>query len=278
MTKRIVLCADDYGQAPDISQGILSLIKYGRLTATSCIVTGSDWLEHAKWLMPLKSNIDIGLHLNLTEGKALSAPFIAKYGENLLPLKTLASKALLRQLDRAAIEAEFSAQIDRFKEGLNTLPDFLDGHQHVHQFPVIRDALINVYGHRFKRTQKPYVRSVSPSIKPAEYVTNFKKVLIAYLLGAKPFLALLNEHEIPYNSSFNGIYSFSQSGNFRDLFISFLKACDNGGIIMCHPGLQTKDTSADPIKLARYQEYQYLFGDNFLYDCHQQNVVLSRFY
>jgi predicted glycoside hydrolase/deacetylase ChbG (UPF0249 family) len=276
MTKRIVLCADDYGQAPEISQGILALVKYGRLSATSCMVNADHWLEHASWLAPLKANVDVGLHLNLTEGKALSAPFIAKYGENLFTLNTVIRLSVLRLLDKAAIQAEFSAQLDRFKEGLGVLPDFIDGHQHVHQFPIVRDAFIQVYQERFKRTQKPYVRSVRPKLEPTDFIKNFKKVII-YFLGANPFIHLLDEHEIPYNTSYSGIYDFSKAGNFRDLFIVFLKDSESGGIIMCHPGLQGS-ASQDPIADARFKEYEYLFGEHFLYDCHQQKVVLGRFY
>ena len=276
MTKRIVLCADDYGQAPEISQGIIALIKFGRLSATSCMVNSDDWPEHASWLAPFKANIDVGLHLNLTEGKPLSAPFIAKYGEKLPSLATLLRLSILGQLDKAAIHAELSAQLDRFKEALGVLPDFLDGHQHVHQFPIVRDVFIQVYGERFKKTQKPYVRSVLPTIEPTDFIKNFKKIIIHYL-GAIPFAKLLSAHEIPYNTSYAGIYPFSQAAGYRNLFIGFLKATETSGIIMCHPGLQS-ESGLDSIATARYLEYQYLFGEDFLYDCHQQDVKISRFY
>jgi predicted glycoside hydrolase/deacetylase ChbG (UPF0249 family) len=276
MTKRIVLCADDYGQAPEVSQGIITLGKYGRLSATSCLVNSEYWLEHAKWLIPLKPQLELGLHFNLTEGKAISPVFIAKYGENLLPLPQLLRKAMLRQLDRQAVEAEFLAQVARFKEGVDAAPDFIDGHQHVHQFPVIRDVWMSAYEKAFKHMQKPYVRSVLPAINAMDFLTNFKKIII-YCLGAKALKSLLHTHEIPHNTSFAGIYSFNQAAQYRDLFIGFLKASENGGLIMCHPGLLSEN-SADPIAKARYAEYQYFFGDHFLYDCHQQEVTLGRFY
>lgn len=277
MTKRIVLCADDYGQAPEISQGILALIKYGRLSAVSCMVNTPYWLEHAKWLLPVQPNVDIGLHFNLTHGKALSSAFIAKYGENLPPLPVLLRQALLRQLDKAALEAEFSAQIDRFKEGVGFQPAFIDGHQHVHQFPVIREAFASVYQQRFKKQQKPYVCHVNPRFDLADFFNNFKKLII-FISGAPGFGRLLEAQEIPTISSHTGMYSFAEAANYRALFIGFLKACDDGGLIMCHPGLKAAGNTSDPIADARYLEYQYLFGDKFLYDCHQQKVVLGRYY
>ena len=276
MTKRIVLCADDYGQAPEISQGILALLKYGRLSAVSCMVNSPHWVEHAKWLTPFRPKADIGLHFNLTEGKATSPIFIAKYGETLPSLRTLLSKALLRQWDIPTFEAEFEAQIDCFKQALGVNPDFIDGHQHIQQFPNVREAFINVYKRRFSEAHKPYVRSVNPRIHLTDIFNNSKKLII-YLTGSSIFYKILNNNDISCNTSYAGIYAFSQAGKYRSLFISFLTSCKSGGLIMCHPGLKAAD-SADSIADARYLEYQYLFGDQFLYDCHQQDVVISRFY
>mgnify|MGYP000073246266 CR=1 FL=1 len=42
----------------------------------------------------------------------------------------------------AALAREWDAQWARFCEALGRAPRFVDGHQHVHQFPVIRDALL----------------------------------------------------------------------------------------------------------------------------------------
>lgn len=65
--KRIILCADDYGQNDVISQAILNLIKKKRLTAVSCMVAGVDWARHAAMLAKVQDQIDVGLHVNLTE-------------------------------------------------------------------------------------------------------------------------------------------------------------------------------------------------------------------
>jgi predicted glycoside hydrolase/deacetylase ChbG (UPF0249 family) len=41
--KRIVLCADDFGQSAAISQGILQLVQAGRLSAVSCMTEADSW-------------------------------------------------------------------------------------------------------------------------------------------------------------------------------------------------------------------------------------------
>ena len=205
MKKRIVLCADDYGQAPAISQGIIALIKAKRLSATSCMVTSLDWAEQASWLAPFQAQIDIGLHFNLTEGTALSQGYIAAHGNSFYPLPRLLCQAFLRRLDKAAIAAECHAQIDQFAKTLGFLPHFIDGHQHVHQFPVIREAFMQVYAERLSK-QNTYVRWVQETAS----VNPLKKMIID-ATGTRALKRLLEQHQIPHNHSFAGIYSFSPS-------------------------------------------------------------------
>src|SRR5688572_11966045 len=112
MKKRIVLCADDYGQALAISEGIVNLLSAQRLSAVSCIVNTVSWGDHAKWLLPFHPQTDIGLHFNLTEGKALSEQYIEIHGRQFLPLSQMLWRALGRKLNKSAIEAECHAQID----------------------------------------------------------------------------------------------------------------------------------------------------------------------
>lgn len=274
MTKRIVLCADDYGQAEPISKAIITLIQHGRVTATSCMVNSKCWTQHAKWLLTFKDRVDIGLHFNLTEGKALSRAYIAKYGETFFPLSTILRKSLLRQIDRKVIEEECKAQIDQFQQTMGFLPNFIDGHQHVHQFPVIRDALINVYNQRLKG-QKIYIRLVNEKVGIRDLMKDFKKIVIT-ATGTSGFQKLLNKYNIPHNQSFAGIYSFANASGYKQTFSRFLAQVSDGGLIMCHPGLPAKQTD-DVIAKARYEEYQYLFGGQFLLDCYRNGATLGRF-
>lgn len=276
MKKSIVLCADDYGQAPAISQGIIDLIQSGRLSATSCMVNASFWPEHSQWLVPHQAQVDIGLHFNLTEGKAVSKAYIATYGESLFSLSSLMRRACLHQLDGTAIEAECHAQIDQFEQAMGRLPNFIDGHQHVHQFPVIRTALLKVYEQRL-RGQNAYIRLVNEKIKITGVIQDFKKIII-HALGTKALKQLLDTHKIPYNQTFAGIYSFSQAGHYQQLFPRFLAEIDDGGLIMCHPGLASSADAKDSIAQARYEEYQYFASNQFLADCEQEKVVIRRFY
>lgn len=269
MTKRIVLCADDYGQDLAISRGILALVEGGRLSAVSCLVTQPGWQEQGEWLHPWRGKIDVGLHFNLTEGEALSSAYVKAHGSRFLPLNTLIKKSFTRQVARQAIEAELTAQLARFSEVIGQPPDFIDGHQHVHQFPVIRDAVLTVYQKQFRDT-KPYIRLVNHRLR----IGDIKKLII-YLTGTAAFRRLLDQANIPRNSSFAGVYQFAHAADYEAYFRRFLKEIRAGGIIMCHPGWRSENP-LDAIAQARCHEYEYFLSTAFLKDCNAAGVSLSR--
>jgi chitin disaccharide deacetylase len=263
--KTIVLCADDYGQNQFISQAIIALLEQGSLSAVSCLTTAAEWQNAAKLLAPFKNKVDIGLHFNLTEGPLAS-------GMKAMPLSSLILRAYWRLLDAAKIERELNAQLDAFISAMGQLPDFLDGHQHIHQLPVIRDVVFKVYEQRL-RQKGSYLRCVydeqlfiqQPSIKK----------LTIQLLGAGRFKRQLIKRNIPHNRGFSGIYSFKDAARYAHLFPLFLRNSSDKGLIMCHPGYLT-DRGGDSIVAARSHEFHYLVSEQFKHDCSIAQVKLGR--
>jgi predicted glycoside hydrolase/deacetylase ChbG (UPF0249 family) len=268
--KRIVLCADDYGQNSAISQAIVELLEAKCLSAVSCLVTDPKLSVYAKNLEPFQDTVDIGLHFNLTEGKLLSADFPQS-----IPLNKLIIKASLRNLNKGKIASELRAQLDLFTSTFNKLPDFIDGHQHIQQLPVVRDALLAVYEERL-RANRTYLRSTySPGALTKVQTSAYIKQLIIQLCGGIRFKKLLRTHKIPHNQSFAGVYDFKNSYNYTQLFLRFLDQIEDGGIIMCHPGLMGSD--ADVIVTARHHEYCYFSSQQFRRDLANKNIKLVRF-
>jgi len=274
--KNITLCADDYGQNTAISQAIITLLREKKLSATSCMTTMPLWLEQAAWLIPVKNQVDIGVHFNLTHGRPLSSAFRTAYGETFPSLSHLLIKSYLRQLDATAILAELHAQLDQFIAGAGCLPDFIDGHQHIHQFPVIRDLILEVYQARL-RQNNVYIRSVYDRYSWVSFTQKgYSKRLLIQLCGARAFKRRLLQQNIPHNSTFSGIYSFSQVVKYPELFSKFLEHSQQGGLIMCHPGLEGSEQE-DAIAASRPLEYRYFQSKLFLDACQQQQVIISRF-
>lgn len=260
--QKIILCADDYNQSPAISRGILTLVENHRLSAVGCFSTLPNWQTAAKELQAYQSQIDIGLHFNLTESSHFSS------------LSNVMLQAFLKRLDSKKITAILNEQLDRFVDVMGVAPNFIDGHQHIHHLPIIRDVLLEVYEQRL-RAAGTYLRIANNGSFRQLLHPGFPKNLIIKYTGALQLKTSLQQKNIPYNTSFSGIYDFKKSRFYPHYFRYFLRDVENGGLIMCHPGLAADDLT-DPIAKSRNYEYQYLMSDQFLQDCQRRGVELSR--
>src|SRR5262249_219742 len=124
-----------------------------------------------------------------------------------------------------------------FKETMGSLPDFLDGHQHVHQLPQIRQILIKIYQKYFKNKQC-YIRAPQSHSNWRDILLGEKKILIN-LLGAKALKRLLEINQIAHPLSFSGVYNFDKSQHYSHYFKQFLNEIADQGLILCHPGKTT---------------------------------------
>jgi chitin disaccharide deacetylase len=258
--KKIIICADDFGQNAEISKGIIELVRNQRISAVSCLVNSKDFNFYAEQLKAFADKIDIGLHFDLTSN------------HNLGILLIKSKLHLLRQID---IEAEFNRQLDIFLKIFGKSPDFIDGHQHVHHLPVICDAIFNIYIKRLK-DQKPYIRYVNYE-KLNQLPTAKLKFFIIKISSDLHFEQKLITLKIPYNKSFAGIYDFKDSAKYASIFPHFLKMIKNNGLIMCHAGMLSNDPK-DPIAKCRYDEWDYFMSNQFLVDCQKAGIVIDRFY
>lgn len=252
-TKGITLCADDYGYSEAVNAGILDLIEKKRLNATSCMTNMPFFEAGVPALKALRSQAEIGLHFNLTEGKPLSGLPALHFG----PLSQLLLFSHLRLLKKIAIQREFEAQLDAFEKAFGCTPDFIDGHQHVHHLPVIRDAILAVYAKRFP-DKKVWLRvSSNPLSDQLKALFKSPKSLIITLTGALSLKRQLQKSGIPFNTRFSGAYDFREAKHYAEHFSSFVKAVNGAGLIMCHPAKAMGALENDVIFTARVEEYRF---------------------
>ena len=301
-TISLCLCADDFAFNAPSSAAILELVRHGRLQAVSCMTQSPFWAIYGEQLKAYHDKIDIGLHLNFTQlfddipeqppHNDSSYPAIA------LPLSQLMFKCWRRQLDPAAIEANLTLQWAQFVAVMGTEPDFIDGHQHVHQFPQIRDVLT----HFLKARQfTGWVRNLSHTLPTPQHRL---KTWLLPRLGAYRLRTMCEALHLRQNHSFAGVYNFEHSHSPADYarlmqsWLSLLPA-DQMTVLMCHPSddsspnlyktifdmnsVDTKNLDInntapaqvyDPIARARQFEYAYLISENFLNDCRRYAVQL----
>lgn len=259
----IILCADDFGQSPGISQGILKLVSLQRLSAVSCMVNTEDFPTSAPELAAIKGQTKLGMHFSLTEGPLLSQP-----EQPCFKLNKLLIKSHLRMISTSLIRNEFNAQLDHYLEVMGSLPDFIDGHQHVHQFPGIRHVLLDIYKQRLQ-SHGTSIRSTYPAVTLAKY--HLKAHIIA-ISGGMAMNTVLKRKGIPHNHFFAGVYDFSPQTNYRNLFRQWLHLAPSNTLIMCHPA-QIVDVH-DPLAQTRVMEFNYFTSEHFLDDCRESHVVL----
>lgn len=284
--KKIILCADDFAQSEAVSSGIVSLAVQHRINAISCLVNMPCWSEMHEELQPIKSSVFIGLHVNLTFGQALSAAWRQQYGDHFLGLGHLIQQAYSRRLELSIVIAEIRAQMAVFTQDMHIYPDFIDGHQHIQQLPVIRDALLTIYQeHHNKVHDHPnsdnehhdsfpcFLRKTYNGWQDFLAVNDFPKRQILAMLGGRTWQRKLLNHKVSTNNSFEGLYQFRNARHYRRCFKRFLARITDGGLIMCHPGQASKDHS-DPLVDSRYHELDYFMGDEFLQDLKDNSIQL----
>src|SRR3954470_20236412 len=145
--RRLWLCADDYGISPGVNAAIRDLVTRGRLNATSVMVVAPSFSPAELNALTAAGRCAIGLHLTLSGPfKPLTEGFTPLSQGAFHPVAAMLRLALLRRLDPGTLRREVDAQITTFTEALCRPADFIDGHQHVHLFPQVRDAVLDAAG------------------------------------------------------------------------------------------------------------------------------------
>lgn len=260
----VTLCADDYGLAPGVGAAIRDLIARGRLQATGCMTGSPHWPAEAGLLKPLADRADIGLHVTLTDQRPLGPmPGLAPEGR-LPPLGRLLKLALARRLDRAEIACEVDRQFDAFVAALGRAPDFIDGHHHVHQLPIVREVVLDLW--RRRMGGRGWVRSCFEPHR--DILRRGVSPLRAHVISelGRSFRRRLERARVPHNTSFRGVYDFSGRVPFDRLFATFTAHPRGRTLVMVHPGLVDDALrEADSLTGQREVEYRFLASD----DCDQ---------
>lgn len=239
--KPVIINVDDLGLSEPVNEAVIRLAQMQRIQATSYMSHGSISADAVRELHNL--NIDIGLHLDLTGFNCIGS------------LKHILLTSYLHLWPRTKIQNIINQQLNQFEDTIGQKPDFVDGHQHVHQLPVIRDILIRILQQRYHNTVA--IRCTKPLQK------NFKALLI-YNLGGRALKKKLQKSHIAHNFAFGGVYDFN--ANVKELALKWkhwLGAIPyEGAVIMCHPALPSTMWH-DEIKVAREREWQWLSSDAF---------------
>lgn len=250
---RLIVCVDDFGLNSGVDRSVLALAALGRISATSALVDAPLWPADAGRLFDLPRPIDVGLHLNLTEGFE-GSPSLPEW-------RALVLKAYSGRLDKAWVRQELERQFDRFWAVAQRPPDFVDGHRHVHQLPVVRGALLESLR---ERGWRPWLRSTRPARAAQAFTGDRLKGQVIAGLGGPGWRRLLQAQGHAHNARLLGVYGFAGSpSDHATRLAAWVAAARGGDLLMCHTALPGAQGAADPIASARSLEHALLAGDRF---------------
>ena len=215
MQNTITIAADDFGLSHGITDTILETVDKGPVTLVSVIPNG-EAVEYAIEEYKKRSeHLTLAVHINLTEGRALSA------ASDITLLANAAGLHLREQVRR-----EITTQFNRIREASGLEKIAVNGHQHVHLIPFVFDELIGLPGITKVRTvREPFQWSWS-------LATLLARIILASLSKRVSRIARL--HDIATNDSFVG---FVHSGYMTEQVLRTGLAGAKGRVeVLLHPG------------------------------------------
>jgi predicted glycoside hydrolase/deacetylase ChbG (UPF0249 family) len=244
MSKILIINADDLGISHSRNAAIEEAYISGVLRSASLLVNG-EYFEEAVDIIKRRSDLSVGVHLNIVEGKALisDSPLVDKSGA----FKNGFVGVLLRsggKLFQKAVETEFRAQIELAKSVCRV--DHIDSHVHTHAIPSIFkivSRLANEYQIPFIRTQREslYITPRLNKIFTIKYPINLIKVILLNTLtkiNAKYIVKPLRANDRVIGVGYTGMMDL-------DAIRYGVKAAKEGVIeVITHPDLNSSELKA----------------------------------
>ncbi|MCC6419487.1 MAG: ChbG/HpnK family deacetylase [Gemmataceae bacterium] len=157
----LIVTADDFGIGPAVSQGILDLAAQ-RLITCSVLLVNSPYADRAvrAWRQAGEP-MELGWHPCLTLDRpvlpAARLPSLVRPGGEFWSLGQFLRRIVLGRICADEVEAELTAQLERFADLVGRLPGMVNSHQHVQVFRPVGDVLRDVLA---RRAPLPYLRRI----------------------------------------------------------------------------------------------------------------------
>jgi predicted glycoside hydrolase/deacetylase ChbG (UPF0249 family) len=295
----LVVVADDGGIDVARNRGIVDAVRRGIVRAVSVLARGEALDDLVDRLRDLDEHQlpEIGLHLCLTEGPASAGPapgLTDASGAFTCSKRALWERALAGDVPADAVRREALAQLERL-DAAGLPPTRVDGHQHVHLLPGVRDGLADALDAapavRWVRLGAPVVaaharQATFPRLPPARVGTGWEQAHAAGHVAQAAYGTLADEARDLLRSGRRSADAFGgldlvvepTTAVLRRELEAALRTAPHGVIeLMTHPGECEEGSvpfSADP---ARSAEREALCGEGLPELLDELGLRLGRF-
>jgi len=232
MNKRLIVTADDFGLTDGVNRAVVRAHQEGVVTSASLMVN-SPAFESAVELARQNPNLDIGLHLNLT-----NKPF-----------------ALVLRPHQLDLEREVRTQIEK-AVGTGLDITHLDGHKHVHVIPAVLKVIRAVapeYGIHAIRTMNTRSAGIMSLLRRNPEARGPIIQQLIFARGARLAWRFCLPNAMAGPDRFYGIAEtgFLDLEAFRNIIQDLAVGVHE---VMCHPGYLDADLRHQPTRLLTQRE------------------------
>ncbi len=204
----IIVTADDFGKSLSVNRAVSIAKDEGILTSASVMITGERWEDAIS--LAKEKDIDIGIHVSVTEGKSLSL------GKriNISPAKI----GLLAQFSKQIfswIKKEISFQFRKASSLFR--PSHINSHHHIHIHPkILKEITENCKRFGVRCIRFPY----EPwNIYPKEHIIRNSFYRIAFSALSKNFKKEADSAGLIYPDGIIGLY---KTGEITEEWLIFV--------------------------------------------------------
>lgn len=267
---KLIISADDFGASKSVTDNILRAHRDGAITHASVIPQGAA-VEYAFEQLQNNPDLNIGLHLNVIEGKPMSDSSDVyllidssgnfKYSFISLWADYFFASAQKKKILSEQIFKELGTQIKFLEQRLGDRKiSKIDSHEHTHMIPFVFDALMKVWGNNAAVLRIPYdsLRLVSLKQNWRQLtIRNITKNIVLNILSLRARRILRATKIINTNYCLGILLTgFMTAASLR---YAIEKIRKQGGEItievLFHPGYATQEESVIWKQYPRFEEF-----------------------
>lgn len=237
--RRLIVNADDFGIHPARNRGIAEAVRAGVVTSVS-LIANLEGFDDAVALLRTLPPVDVGLHINLSEGRPLGEELETLLGaDGCFPGKAEARRrALSGEFQPGEVSSECNSQWVRVFHATGQVTH-IDGHQHIHVYGTVAETLAVFFHHSH------WIRVPSELNDPAEDLSPVRRGQIdEYRMLAERARARFAAAGLRTADHFRGL---ALSGRMTpEGLAALVRALPEGTTeLMVHPGRRAEGTTFD---------------------------------